>query len=86
MNANSSFHAFKPVSLAYCDYIADRIRTSLENDDPARLIARVGRVHWDLDPEGGWLVSTKKTMHVTDRNGKSYRVTVEEMPRNPAAE
>jgi len=41
-------------------------------------IDNVGKVRWDLSDDGQFL-STKKTMSVVDRNGKMYRVTVEEI-------
>jgi hypothetical protein len=34
----------------------------------------------DLHPTEGWFQSTKKIIQVTDTNGKSYVVTVEEGP------
>lgn len=67
--------------LAYCDYIADCIRHALLDrlhHGYADIIGTVEPVKSDLHPEGGWLVSTKKTIRVTDRNGRVYRVTVEE--------
>ena len=67
--------------LAYCDFIADRIKKGLENVmgdslQPVRL-TNVGKVLWDLTPEGGFK-STKKTLQVTDQNGKHYTITIEE--------
>lgn len=67
--------------LAYCDFIADRIRKGLINSmndalEPVRL-TEVTRPAWDLGPKGEF-VSTKKTLSVTDGNGKRYVVTVEE--------
>ena len=41
------------------------------------LLKSVGRVQWDLHPEGGYMLSTKKTIDVIDRNGVQYRITVE---------
>lgn len=66
--------------LAYCDFVADRIRKGLLNSmgdslEPVRIDA-VGKMQWDLGPEGEFL-STKKTVMV-DIGGKAYRVTVEE--------
>lgn len=68
----------KPIPYAYCDYIAHRISTALATPDPENILAVIGRVHSDLHPEGRYLVTTKKTLFVTDRAGKRYRVTVEE--------
>lgn len=68
--------------IAYCDFIADRIRRGLINSmndslEPVRL-ADVGRVNYDLGPDGEFL-STAKTLMVVDGNGKRYCVTVEEV-------
>lgn len=65
--------------LAYCDKIADTIRKSLLKYDPDNIIGLVDRVKMDLHPTEGYFVSTKKTIDVTDMNGKFYRVTVEEL-------
>ena len=68
--------------LAYCDYIADQIRTTLDtnsNYDTMTKVGKVGPIKFDLHPEAGYLVSTKKTINVSDINGKQYRVTVEEV-------
>lgn len=67
--------------LAYCDYIAKVINESLKKDSSAvgaSYVDSVGKINWDLGEKGEFL-STKKTMSVIDRNGKSYRVTVEEI-------
>lgn len=65
--------------VVYCDFIADRIRRGLTTDDAKVLIAEVGRVEWDLHPEGGYLLSCDKSLTVTDKNGKTYRITVSEV-------
>ena len=67
--------------LAYCDFIADRIRRGLLNSmgdslEPVR-IQEVSRVEWDLGPKGEFQ-STKKTLFVW-AHGKEYRVVVEEV-------
>lgn len=67
--------------LAYCDFIADRIRKALvasKEDifEPVKLF-EIGHVKYDLGPNGEF-ASTKKTLTVVDMNGKSYIVTVEE--------
>lgn len=67
--------------LAYCDFIADRIRKALVvsmNDalEPVRL-TDIGRVQYDLGPQGEF-ASTAKKLTVVDGNGKMYIVTVEE--------
>jgi hypothetical protein len=66
--------------LAYCDYIAKVINESLKKDSAmigASYVDSVGKINYDLGPKGEFM-STKKTMSVIDKNGKSYRVTVEE--------
>ena len=60
---------------AYCDYIANIIRTVIVPDS---IIESVGPVKMDLHPTEGWFVSTQKTMSIVDTNGKRYRVTIEE--------
>lgn len=80
--SESILAAFKPVALVYCDYIAATICEALRADqkaNPAGFIRNVGRAKSDLHPTGGYLVSTKKTLTVFDRNGREYRVTVEEV-------
>lgn len=66
--------------LAYCDYIADRIKTGLNADIKTygTLLDSVGKINYDLT-ETGAFKSTKKTMHVIDKNGKAYRIVVEEI-------
>ena len=69
-------------SLAYCDYIADRIKTVLKREvaDNDTLIEQVGHIESDLHPTEGWFQSPKKIIKVWDKNGKGYLVTVEEAP------
>lgn len=67
--------------LVYCDFIADRIRSGLESvsrdfTQPVSLV-EVGRVRFNLNTDGSFR-STKKTLSVVDKNGRRYRVTVEE--------
>ena len=66
--------------LAYCDYMAKVINDSLKKNahEYGTFVDSVGKVNWDLGEKGEFL-STKKTMSVIDRNGKAYRVTVEEI-------
>jgi len=66
--------------LAYCDYIAKVISEAMKKDADkySSYIDNVGKTQWDLYPQGKFL-STRKTMSVIDRNGKAYRVTVEEV-------
>jgi hypothetical protein len=63
--------------LSYCDYISQRIRNELLGSDKENLIRAVGRINYDLD-EAGAMRSTKKIITVQDRNGKEYKITVEE--------
>lgn len=67
--------------IAYCDFIADRIRKGLLNSmgdslEPVRL-KDLSKVNYDLT-ESGAFASTKKTLYVSDSNGKKYRIIVEE--------
>ena len=67
--------------LAYCDYIAQATRDALYDDmrnNPSTLIGDVMRVKMDLDPVEGYFVSTKKTINIFDKNGKEYKITIEE--------
>lgn len=59
--------------IAYCDYIANAIRHALP-------VVGVFTEHVksDLHPEGGYLVSTTKTISA-EYLGKQYRITVEEV-------
>jgi len=69
----------KPITslLAYCDYIAWRIKKDLSEHDEKGIIETVGAIKWDLDANGAFR-STAKTMLVTDCFGKQYKITVEE--------
>jgi hypothetical protein len=64
---------------AYCDYIADEINVLFWSQQSEAIITKVGNVEYDLHPEQGWMMTTKKTIELTDMNGKMYRVTVEEI-------
>ena len=64
--------------LVYCDKIADVIRNALLEYDADEIVRFVGTIKRDLHPTEGYFMSTKKTMIVTDMEGKRYRVTVEE--------
>lgn len=70
------------MKLIYCDYIADVLRTSLlaTTETGASIVKGISSIKLDLHPIDGYMLSTKKTMTVTDRNGTKYLVTVEEMP------
>ena len=69
--------------LAYCDKIAHVIRNSLLQShkfglDEEKHIGLVGPIEMDLHNKEGYFVSTKKTIEVTDMNGKMYKITIEE--------
>ena len=66
------------MSLAYCDYIAFLARTALFDKDEEKLLQHVSSVFYALDGNGAFS-STTKTILVTDRNGKYYKITVEEI-------
>jgi|TARA_B110000977_G_scaffold131184_1_gene167198 hypothetical protein len=65
--------------IAFCDKIADTINKAIKQPDPDGIILNSGPIASDLDPVGGWFVSPKKTISVTDYNGKQYTITVEEV-------
>jgi|TARA_B110000908_G_scaffold99039_1_gene116975 hypothetical protein len=69
--------------LVYCDYIADSIQIMLRREindfEDTTILETVEGVKMDLHPTEGYFVSTKKTMKVTDKNGRAYLVTVEEL-------
>ena len=67
------------IKLAYCDFIADRVRKALVNDqwtmqDGENLIDNISNVQMDLHPTCGFLLSTAKSITVHDVNGKAYIV------------
>ena len=63
--------------IAYCDYIAYRCQEGLR-DDSESLLGKVQPTKMDLSPEG-YFVSPKKTIQLVDRNGKAYKITIEEV-------
>lgn len=64
--------------LAFCDYIAERLKRCLALNDPQALIGAIGQIRWDVCPDGS-LASTKKAIDLTDINGKKYRITIAEL-------
>jgi hypothetical protein len=74
---NKFFDNLPKSYIAYCDYIAHTIVGNLKANDSEKLLSSVGRPEYDLNAEGSF-ASTKKTILVEDRNGRKYRVTVEE--------
>ena len=70
-------------SLSYCDYIAHTVlKPALETDakDDGGTLSGVGRINMDLAKEG-WMQTTKRTIEVTDVNGREYRVTIEDITK-----
>ena len=70
---------FKPI---YTDLIASVIkvainRQSLDSESP---LCGVGKINWDLNDQGS-MASTKKTINVSDMNGRIYLITVEEVTK-----
>ena len=65
------------MKLAYCDYIAYTVLKPALTEDS--FITVVGKVKMDLHKEAGYMLSTAKTIEVADKNGKQYRITVEEI-------
>jgi hypothetical protein len=64
--------------IAYCDYIAKRIKDALTAPDlENNILGHVGNVNYDLG-DNGEFYSTTKTIHVLDITGKKYKITVEE--------
>jgi hypothetical protein len=63
--------------LAYCDYIAHLISGHIRHFDIDNILSDVGRPQLDLDVDGVF-ASTKKTITVTDKNNKTYKITIEE--------
>jgi hypothetical protein len=64
--------------IAYCDYIAKRIKEALTVPDVENnILGHVGGVNYDLGPNDEFY-STTKTIHVLDVTGKKYKITVEE--------
>lgn len=74
---NQFFDNLPKSYVAYCDYIAHTISKELKANDTERLLSSVGRPQFDITPEGKF-ASTKKTIMVSDRFGKQYKITVEE--------
>ena len=75
---NKFFDNLPKSYIVYCDYIAHTIVGNLKASDTERLLASVSKPQYDLT-ESGAFASTKKVIEVEDRNGRKYRVTVEEM-------
>jgi len=75
----TAFGADEVVHPAYCDYLINLIGIMQIEIDNESLIAHTGKVEFDLHPKHGYLQSTKKSIIITDVNGKEYKITVEEV-------
>ena len=63
--------------LAYCDYISHIIQKNLKKCDENGIIDSVGKVNFDINPDGSYR-SPKKTISVVDKHGTAYTITIEE--------
>ena len=64
---------------AYCDYIAHFIRKGLLKHDAGSIIGLIGPIEMDLHPTGGYFMTPKKTIEMTDFQNKKYKITIEEI-------
>lgn len=68
------------MNLAYCDYIVEQCRSGILNEKTGMdLVKHCTFPKFDLHPTEGYFISTRKTLTVTDVNGKKYKVIVEEI-------
>jgi hypothetical protein len=74
----SSTNQRKTMKLAYCDYIAHIIKKNLLSNDYEKLLDEVGGIQYDIGANGEF-DSTTKTIDVLDMQGKSYRITIQEL-------
>ena len=71
-------------SLSYCDYIAHTVVKPALNGDvedrdgPLSTVSKIGN---DLAKDGWALKTTKRTIDVTDVNGREYRITIEDITK-----
>ena len=70
------------MNLAYCDAFASFIRNALvtikpEDKEFPVINGLVAGTKYDLHPTEGYMLSTKKTIDVTDANGKAYSISIE---------
>lgn len=61
-----------------CDYIAERIRRCLPLNDPQALFGAIGPVRWDVTKSGA-IKSNKKTIEISDIEGRKYQVTIDKI-------
>jgi hypothetical protein len=80
MDFKTMKEANERIPLVWCDYIAHLIKSNLKYEDSKdqNYLSSVGNAKLDLD-ENGFMLSSKKTILVEDRNGKPYKITVEEV-------
>lgn len=69
------------MNLHYCDLIADVIWKAIDLQGRFTYDIRLqpDPVKMDLHPDEGYMLTTKKTMKVTDQNGTTYLVTIEQV-------
>ncbi len=72
------------MTLAYCDLIANIVYNKL-NGHSGEGISLLEKNKFksdkpilDLHPEEGYMISTKRTLMVTDPRGTTYKITIEE--------
>ena len=63
----------KQLELSYTDVIAIMIKEKLKTESEIKL----GSIKWDLHPEDGYYLSSKKTLSIKYQN-KDYKITIEE--------
>ena len=71
------------MNLTYTGFIATRIKNVLIEDSKkhyqdAAIIHDVQGPTLDLHPDEGYLLSTTSTIKVIDRDGTTYKITIEE--------
>lgn len=72
------------MNLSYCDYIAYTIvKPALDTDSNSNMgmLTKVSEVKMDLCKKAGYMLSTTKTIMITDKNGREYKVTVEDVTK-----
>lgn len=72
------------VKLAFCDLIADIVSRSVGGfssfiNGREHVNFQTTMPKPDLHPEEGYLLTTKKTVTVTDHQDKKYLITIEEL-------
>lgn len=66
-------------STSYTPYIAGTVFDALKARDPNGIITEAKPYRSHLHPQGGYLLTHRKTLEVSDMNGNRYRVTIEDM-------